>query len=565
MDKDKNKDNKATMHEVTRDKKSLIIMFIILAALVAASIAAYFTFVYFIRPGESGTVSFNAPETKPGDGASEKEGEVKENLNVKKDYSGYFVVSEISAKLAVPDDEEDSYKELKIDTGPGGKDFVIEGKIDAGSEIIFHITINKDVNFKTGNFKAAVVLPEVFEKIKLIEDKSGITYDPFSKKIILANEPLNANEEINLVFASVVSKECEDGQSFKLSVNIYADDMLVLESGFSGIINAVADFKNSAMTVKDTNGGSLWAEETIEYEVKIVNSGKGTGSNLVLKCPVPLSTGLVQGSLKPQYYDLTPDKSFIEWNIGKIKPGQVRIFSYRVFTADYLTYKTSIKAGFSIIEKSTGKTIHKVEGPEIFTEQYSYQTIVCMGDSQIIVTEWPLLLDGLLEGQYLHAEFNTVLSGVRGEMATNAIGRFDTDVRPYNPDIIILGYGSNDAGEAPAFFRYHMGILIQQALSTGARVFVHGIGYIDLTNHLWAEKANYTLFDEMLKEEICPKYGVEYIDIYQLFQEDPDKYMSKDGIHWNEEGAALVAHEVFKKIVENLDINGRIKTTDDSQ
>jgi lysophospholipase L1-like esterase len=144
-------------------------------------------------------------------------------------------------------------------------------------------------------------------------------------------------------------------------------------------------------------------------------------------------------------------------------------------------------------------------------------------------------------------------------MATNAIARFDKDVRPYNPDIIILGYGSNDAGAEPAFFRYHMGILIQQALSTGARVFVHGIGYIDLTNHLWSEKSNYPLFDKMLQDEICPLYGVEYVDIYELFQEDPDKYINKDGIHWSEEGAILVAHEVFKSIVTNLDPDGKLK------
>jgi hypothetical protein len=104
-----------------------------------------------------------------------------------------------------------------------------------------------------------------------------------------------------------------------------------------------------------------------------------------------------------------------------------------------------------------------------------------------------------------------------------------------------------------------MGILIQQAISTGAKVFVHGIGYIDLTNHLWSEKSNYPLFDELLENKICPEYGVEYVDIYRMFQAEPDRYMNKDGMHWNEEGASLVAHEVFKSIVKNLDPDGKLK------
>ena len=90
-------------------------------------------------------------------------------------------------------------------------------------------------------------------------------------------------------------------------------------------------------------------------------------------------------------------------------------------------------------------------------------------------------------------------------------------------------------------------------------MFVHGIGYIDTANHLWSEKSNYTLFNEMLKKEICPAYGVEYIDIYPLFQKNPTKFMRKDGMHWGKEGADLVAHEVFKKIVQSLDSNGNIK------
>jgi len=532
---------------------------IIIAVLVFVFLVTYFAFVYFFKPGVLNT-SFSGtalPETESSGAETLKD--AAETADLSQELLSYFKVTEVSANLVVTGEGGQQKKGLKVLAVPDENSFSVNSEIDAGSEVLFNVAISRAQDFKGGDLQGSIILPEGFEKIKLPEEKNGILYDPFSKKIIIKQDAFNSEEEINLSFDSIISKDYEDGQAFTIMVEISAQGQQVPLASITGNINAIADFERSSMTVKDINAGKLWAKEVISYEVKIVNAGKGTSREMVVKCPVPSSTGLVQGSVEPQDYTLSPDKSFISWNIEMLRPGQVTVLSYRVFAADYLTYKTAIKSGFTISEKNTKKVIFKTDAPEIFTEQYSYQTIVCMGDSQIVVTEWPILLDELLETQYPHAEFNTIQSGVRGETATKAIARFDKDVRPYNPDIIILGYGSNDAGEDPALFIYHMGILIQQAISTGAKVFVHGIGYIDLTNHLWSEKANYPLFDKLLEDEICPKYGVEYIDIYRLFQAAPDKYMKKDGMHWNEEGASLVAHEVFLYIVKNLDPDGKLK------
>jgi len=555
MDKETKNEDKgsASGHYVSKT------VVIIIAVLVFVFLAGYFAFVYFFKPGVLNTSFYNALQSGTENNPAEARNNTAKTAEAGQDLSSYFIVTKVDASLAVPGKEATQEEKLKINAETDEAGFSINSRIDAGSEIKFNITIGKVRDLKSGDLQCFIILPEGFEKIRLSEEKKGILFDPFSKKIIIRQDAFDSEEEINVSFDSIISKDYEDGQAFTITVEISAQGRQFPVAGITGSINAVADFKNSAMTVKDINGGRLWAEESIGYEVKIVNSGKGASGELTVKCPVPSSTGLVQGSIEPNDYTLSPDKSLITWNIGRLKPGQVVVLGYRVFTADYLTYKSSIKSDFTINEKNSGEVLFSADAPEISSAQYSYQTIFCMGDSQIVVTEWPLILDELLETQYPHAEFNTIQSGIRGEMATNAIARFDKDVRPYNPDIIILGYGSNDAGEEPAFFRYHMGILIQQALSTGAHVFVHGIGYIDLTNHLWAEKSNYPLFDKMLEEEICPKYGVTYIDIYKLFQEDPDKYMSKDGIHWSKEGADLVAHEVFKSIVKNLDPDGKLK------
>ncbi|OQA21769.1 MAG: GDSL-like Lipase/Acylhydrolase [Actinobacteria bacterium ADurb.Bin346] len=563
MTKNMNKSIDNSKKHATGKSSNIKMLAAALSLLLLISFVSYFAFSCFLKPREKNIHSSDKAEVLSGNAAenaseelTESPAEVEESAG---DYRSYFLTSEMSAALII-DDEKGLYdRDLKIIKNSNGSVFTISETLDAGSRIKFGIVISMGQEFKSEDYQAVVRFDGGLEKIKMLEDKDGILYDPFSKNIIIKKEVFNSPKDIILEFSATVQKDAENGQELKLSISINRRNKQVFQSSINGRINAVADFSRSSMSVRDLNGGDLWAKEIINYEVKIINSGKGRSRELIVKCPVPAGTGLADGSVQPGDFILSKDKSFISWSIGMLKPGEVKVLSYRVFTADYLTYRTAVKSGFTVMEKNTEKELFKADAPEIFTEQYSYQTIVCMGDSQIVVTEWPLILDGLLEMQYPHAEFDTILSGIRGEMAINAISRFDNDIRPCKPDIIILGYGCNDAGSPPAFFKYHMGILIQQALSTGAKVFVHGIGYIDTANHLWSEKSNYTLFNEMLKKEICPAYGVEYIDIYPSFQKDPAKFMRKDGMHWSKEGADLVAHEVFKKIVQSLDSNGNIK------
>jgi len=211
----------------------------------------------------------------------------------------------------------------------------------------------------------------------------------------------------------------------------------------------------------------------------------------------------------------------------------------------------------SFILKGDGTEFEIIHEPVIL-KPYIFQTIVCMGDSQIIRSEWPDILDELLESKYPYAEFNTVSKGIAGEMVIDAIKRFDTDVRSNNPQIIILGFGSNDAGAGTGFFRHHMEILIDQAKSTGALVLVHGTGYID-TSGIWSGKEGYQEYNDILKDYVCPNNNVAYIDIYSKTAGDPDKYLDSDGMHWSDEGGELVANLVYQTLIGCLDEDGKVK------
>lgn len=103
-----------------------------------------------------------------------------------------------------------------------------------------------------------------------------------------------------------------------------------------------------------------------------------------------------------------------------------------------------------------------------------------------------------------------------------------------------------------------MDILLRQAASTGAKVFVYGVGFIDTSISKWLNKANYKVFNDILKNDLCPKYGAVYIDLYSVLSKDPKNYFKADGMHWTKVGTELVANEIFKTITLYLDSDGRL-------
>jgi uncharacterized repeat protein (TIGR01451 family) len=315
------------------------------------------------------------------------------------------------------------------------------------------------------------------------------------------------------------------------------------------------DYSGTVVNVTDVNGGKLWAGETLRYDIVVLNSGEVPGTDLVLSCPLPNETGYIIDSASGFNPAINENNTLIEWEIDYLGKDEMIDFSFEVFVADYVTFEDDISSAFLLKD---GYRTFELDNPSIKANAFAFNTIVCMGDSQIVLTQWPEILDKDIEELYPHSDFNIISSAAKGESATDAIRRFDRDVRAHNPDIIVLGYGTNDAGESPAVFKYHMDILIRQALSTGAEVFVHGIGYVDTSNAKWKDKSNYVDFDEILKSELCPKYGVVYIDIYSEMSPNHEKYFQEDGIHWNKEGAAFVSSQVLKAIVVHLDKDGNL-------
>jgi len=537
---------KSGLNNKKRKGSKTWIMVSCLSLIVALSILLYFGIIFFFKPGILSDGSFFI-------GSSAETPEIKQQSSgpVMTGLKNFLSVEKIVAR------SNDSGKYFKLDKNTGPDLFELVEHATAGDEIYFEIYIKNNSSSAMDNFSIIDNLPVKFINIKYGPDP-GASYDPFSKKITWTYNGFKAGEVKVLKFSAQVPEDSRDLEKFENRLLIVEGDSAAREIFLRGVIDAIPDYSFSEIKVSDLNGGDIWAEDIIEYRIRIKNSGMKNGRNIVLTCPIPASTGYIPGTASGAEIKINNDSTILEFLIDRLEIGKTKDVSFKIYIAKYLTFEDEIKSEFSIKDDNM-----KVElkNPVFTVRPEAFQTVVCMGDSQILVTEWPEILDGLLENQFPHAEFNTISSGVSSEMAVDAITRFDKDVRIYNPDIIILGYGSNDAGAMTVFYEYHMDILIRQALSTGAKVFVHGVGSIDTSLVEWNDKTNYREFNEILKERLCPKYGAVYIDIYKGISGDPGRYLRKDGIHWNEEGADLVAHESFKAIVNCLDSNGKLLET----
>jgi uncharacterized repeat protein (TIGR01451 family) len=574
--------------KLKKTKNSTWIMISALAVVIIVCLAVYFYFFYFKNPGLAGMKSWISSvgnsgtlESTPQEGST-VQNEAKPDLSIVEvrverveikesegtntslstgttSESAGTTTESASATTSEATDttSEATNAETNTSTDEGSSTSPKKSdKIYIGDTVKFDILIKNNGALPAKNIKIIDLPSDKLENINMAEGSGG-SYDPFSRKIVLNIAEIGAGKTIRISFTGIVSNDLNDGDIIENKVTALYKDVSVAEKSTETPVTGLPDYTATIVKVEDVNGSKIWAKDILKYSVIVKNSGKKAGGSIVLNCPVPTGTGYVDGTTSGSGLTISPNKSLIQFNIGKIEPGAQKEFSFKVFIAEYLTFSSDIKSEFFITD---GQEKIYLENPSVTTEAYMFQTVVCMGDSQVVLSDYTTQLGALLNNQYSHAVFNVIPTGVKGEMANFAIQRFDKDVRIHNPDIIVIGYGCNDAGEPTGLYRYHMDILIRQAISTGAKVVVYGVGYIDMSISKWLGKANYTTFNEILKNDVCPKYGAVYVDLYSLMSKDYKKYIKQDGMHWTEEGATLVAGEVFKSITTVLDSEGKVQT-----
>jgi len=504
--------------------------------------------VPLVAKNTSGSVTFKIKANSPLDNGMEiKTGEISFNYTARKEMRDFLIGDIISKKVASSPDFSGFKMKVKDLNG---------GQISMGDKLQFDISLSNSGNMNAKNIKVINILPD-----KLLLDKKTIKPDAQVEKSSENKESitwelsiLNAGQNQDFSFTATVGNNFGHLEEFTDSASVEYGTKTVSEASVSEKVWGFPDFSKSENKVADIDGGSVWAGDILEYTVVIKNTGLRAGQDFKLICPIPELTSFVTGSESgPDSANYDSETKTLLWEIKSLDVNQEISLKFSSKISGSLIKGGKISTGFYI--EGDGQDV-QIEPVSINVRAFIFQTLVCMGDSQITFTNWPASLDYLLESGYVHAEFNTIGSGVPQQMAYQGVKRFDSTVAVYKPSIIVFGYGTNDAGVSTSLFRNGMTELIQKAKAIGATPVVHSIGWIDTGQQ--PLKKSYTEYNAILRD-VCAANGVPYVDIYGPMSQDPGRYVSSEGMHWTADGGALVANLVYNTIRNYLDGEGNRK------
>ena len=195
--------------------------------------------------------------------------------------------------------------------------------------------------------------------------------------------------------------------------------------------------------------------------------------------------------------------------------------------------------------KMEGMTEGEEHFSEIFYDGHNPPTIVAFGDSLTYGTgarsavedmSYPAQLSKMLG-------LNVINEGVPGETAERGYGRLVKVLKRYNPDILILCEGGNDMlrSRKPALIKNDLEKMIEAAIESGAKVILLGV----------PEPHQLFLRDADLYSELADERGVLYLP--DTFSEVlSDDSLTKDPVHPNAKGYAIIAKKIYEAIKETL-------------
>jgi len=182
--------------------------------------------------------------------------------------------------------------------------------------------------------------------------------------------------------------------------------------------------------------------------------------------------------------------------------------------------------------------------------------ILVMGDSLIIETDWVERFGTLLREKYKFTSFGVYKGGKSGEVAEYGDKRIVLDLIKYNPDVVIIAFGTNDVNVTELeVYREHMEGMVEKSKKYGADVFINFIGPFEPC----ACKEEYIKYNDIIKI-ISYDYGVRIIDVNTPLMRNTEKYLADD-MHYSYSGSEIVARKVFgsitryikdEKILDNL-------------
>lgn len=170
---------------------------------------------------------------------------------------------------------------------------------------------------------------------------------------------------------------------------------------------------------------------------------------------------------------------------------------------------------------------------------------------------YPTVLTQLLSARYSSQAFSVINAGKGGEKAVDAVGRAGGEIDTHRPEVALFLTGYNDlstmgeAGIAPAIAAINS--MLKDARFRGARAFVGTLTPPPVGVNRGISNTTIARFNEELRV-MARGEVVVVVDVYAALAADPNRYISADGRHPNEEGYRKIAEAFLAAIRAELEV-----------
>ncbi len=506
-----------------------------------------------ISENAHGVVAFEVGDIK-----GDEEGAIDFIVEVKKPLDNGTLIKLDGAKFSYKSGGENFNNDINanltstVESNPNFDNFKLEAVDENGGVLRLGDVIQyKLIVENTGDMNAAnVEIKSNFsEYVDIIEDSITGSGEYEGSTVLWNIDNMEINKPRTLSFkVRVKDNLTKDVSIINNSALKYGSS--VIEKSVEEEIKRFTDLTTSEAFLYDENGGYLWASEIINVRIVVRNTGDKIEESYKVVCPTPAGATYISQSGTPEGISWSDDIRGLIWDLKNLGVGEEREITFKIKVNENLVNSGGTITTAFKIESSNGEVI--LPSKSMTVRGHVNMNIVAMGDSLIEMSNWVQMFDDLLEANYPYADYNTIASAKGGEMASGGNARFDSTVAIYNPQIVIIAYGTNDAGPHISRFQGNMESIVAKASNLGARVFINLIGPV-----LKPGKEEYVELNNIIRH-IAAKYGAVVIDVLTPLSQNPGEYLT-DGVHYSSAGAVVVAHTVFSYVSQYLgDIGQRL-------
>jgi len=441
----------------------------------------------------------------------------------------------------------------KVKSSPDLDNFNLEAvDINGGDLRLGDIIQYKLVVENTGDMNAAdVEIKSNLSKNVTVIENSITDLGEYNSNCVLWNiDNLEINKPETFSFEVEIKDDLAAEELITNNSALKYGSDVIIEKSVEEKLSLFTDLTTSEIFLYDVNGGHLWAGETINVKVIIRNTGEKAEESYRLVCPTPGGATYISRSGTAEGISWSDDIRGLVWDLKDLGVGEEKEITFNLHVNEsFVNSGGTITTNFKI-ESSNGEI--EILSKSINVRGRVNMTIVAMGDSLIAKSNWVQTFDDLLEANYPYADYNTIASAKGGEMARDGNRRFDSTVAVYNPQIVVIAYGTNDTGPGVSGFRANLESIVIKSKNLGARVFINLIGPVD-----WPGKEDYNETNDIIRQ-VASEHGAVVIDVLTPLSQNPGGYFV-DGMHYSSVGASVVAHTVFSYVSQYLgDIGQRL-------